>query len=262
MQRHTLPPAKYLINTQQWGITCITSLCRRHRLLQISNSGRVIRNVCNTIAVESFFSFLDCSKLQQEASQKYSHCRGFLPFSSASQDNGSSLPEKSATGRRSFTSTWFPMPAAAPAAAESTQRASTASSSSSSFDQSSDTEPSSSTAGQLRSPTQRPGSSDQGQLETLYEGPPGSPTAFLKFNSPYKRKSKNISNNSNALLLIFGSSFFKIKKVTTFSRLPSGKAPRTFVVALNNLCKGSGVPHWKPCVIVGLSLEHLRQAVE
>lgn len=147
------------------------------------------------------------------ASSTASSCSSIHPplsktSSSASQDNSSSLLEKSATGRRSFTSTWFPMPAAAPAAAESTQRASTASSSSSSFDPSSDTESSSSTAGQLRSPTQRPGSSDQGQLETLYEGAPGSPTAFLKFNSPYKRESKNISNNSNALLLIFGSSFF------------------------------------------------------
>lgn len=191
-------------------------LPRTSRPLQMSNSGRVTLNAFNTaiktIAVESFFCLfvfsIDCSELQQEASQNYSHFHGFLPFSSASQDNGSSLLEKSATGRRSFTSTWFPMPGAAPAAAESTQRASTASSSSSSLDTSSDTESSSSTAGQLRSPTQRPGSSDQGQLETLYEGPPGSPTAFLKFNSPYKRKSKNISNNCDALLFIFGSQFF------------------------------------------------------
>lgn len=178
---------------------------------QRSNSGRISLNVCRTVIKNDccqkfvFFPFIDCSKLLQEASQKCSHCREFLPFSSASQDSGISFLEKTASGRRSFTSTWFPTPAAAPPAAESTQRSSTASGSSSSLDPSSDTESRSSSAGQLRSPTQRPASSDQGQLETLYEGPPGSPTAFLKFNPPYKRRSKNTSNNSSALLFIFGS---------------------------------------------------------
>lgn len=161
-----------------------------------------------------FFPSIACSKLLQEASRKCSHCHEFLPFSSASQDSGSSFLEKTASGRRSFTSTWFPTPAAAPPAAESTQRSSTAYGSSSSLDPSSDTESSSSTAGQLRSPTQRPASSDQGQLETLYEGSSGSPTASLKFNPPYKRRSKNTSNYSSALLFIFGSKGHNFLNVT------------------------------------------------
>lgn len=137
---------------------------------------------------------------------EYSHCCGILPISSASQDNGSFFLEKSTAGRRSFSSTWYSVPGAA--AAEATHRTSTASSSSSSIDPSSDTESSASAASQIRSPTSKQTSSDQGQLETLYEGPPQSPTAFLKFGSPYKRKSKNSCNESNAMLFTLGNGLF------------------------------------------------------
>ncbi|XP_075890840.1 SH3 domain-binding protein 1 isoform X2 [Nelusetta ayraudi] len=153
------------------------------------------------------------SSASSTASSTASSCSSHHPplsksSSSASQDNGSFFLEKSTAGRRSFSSTWYPVPGAA--AAEATHRTSTASSSSSSIDPSSDTESSASAASQIRSPTPKQTSSDQGQLETLFEGPPESPTALLKLGSPYKpKKFFNVNSTSgkpDELTVLFSKS--------------------------------------------------------
>lgn len=169
---------------------------------------------------------------------EYSHSCGTLPNSSASQDSGSLFSDKPAAGRRSFSSTWFTAPPAA--AAEATQPTITASSSSSSVEPSSDTESS-----QIRSPTQKQSSSDQGQLETLYEGPPESPTATLKLGSPYRREFKKKKNGTRVtprclLLAMECFDFGKRQRCCLFRETKT--VSRALLVSPDNLNKGSGVP--------------------
>lgn len=113
--------------------------------------------------------------------------RGFLALSSASQDNGGFLLEKSASVKRIGTSTWAsPVPEVVSSLDPSGNAGAGSSAACGPMVNKGPTSLPKETS-QVKSPTQKQ-CSDQGQLETVFEAPPESPTALVKISSPYKGK--------------------------------------------------------------------------